>query len=243
MSRPTHGLRDSVCAVSRLKLSDEAGQFDVTVLQAALPRRVVLFAVGAGGNPERHLPLLSTLSAHGVTVVAPHFDRLVTPVVDEGHLHLRERRLRMAIDAVASHGTAVAGIGHSIGASVLLALAGARLWMGPGRPLEIPHEPRLTRLALMTPPTRFFQAPGALDNVRVPILAWAGTMDDITPPDQTELLASALRDRVPFDLRVEEGAGHFSFMHVPPPNVVEPLADRDEFLARLSAELVRFADA
>ena len=36
--------------------SDDA--FSVSVIDARLPRRVVLFAAGAGGNPERHQDLL-----------------------------------------------------------------------------------------------------------------------------------------------------------------------------------------
>jgi hypothetical protein len=38
---------------------------------------------------------------------------------------------------------------------------------------------------------------------------------------------------------VAEGAGHFSFMHAPPPGVREPLPDRARFLEALSRDLVR----
>jgi hypothetical protein len=41
--------------VPRLSLVDGAEAFDVTVLEAAAPSRVVLFGVGRGGDPERHL--------------------------------------------------------------------------------------------------------------------------------------------------------------------------------------------
>lgn len=63
----------------RQTLVDGAGSFDVTVLEGGSRSLVVLFAVGGGGNPERHLPLLSTLAASGYTVVAPHFERLTSP--------------------------------------------------------------------------------------------------------------------------------------------------------------------
>jgi hypothetical protein len=36
----------------------------------------VLFAAGAGGDPERHRPLLDHLAVHGCQVIAPCFDRL-----------------------------------------------------------------------------------------------------------------------------------------------------------------------
>ena len=87
----------------------------------------------------------------------------------------------------------------------------------------------------------FFQAPGALDGVRTPILAWVGGRDTITPPSQGEMIRRALRDRVAVDVRMEEGAGHFSFMHNPPPHAEETLENRDAFLARLTAEVVTFA--
>lgn len=231
---------DSVCRVSKLELSDDLGSFEVTRFEARESRRIALFSVGAGGNPERHLPLLAALAEHGFTVVAPHFVRLVTPTVNDDDLLLRARRLRLTLDAVAPPNASVVGIGHSIGATLLLALAGAQVWMRPGHRLLIERDARLKRLALLTPPTRFFEAPGALDDVRVPVLVWAGAMDDITPPDQSELLKRGLENRVPFELRVEQGAGHFSFMDVPPPNVIEPLENREAFLARLSTDIIRF---
>ncbi len=54
------------------------------------------------------------------------------------------------------------------------------------------------------------------------------------------LLKEALGARVPVELRVREGAGHFSFMHDPPPGTTEPLADRDAFLAEVTAAACRF---
>ncbi len=224
-------------------MADESGAFGVTLLEVAEPRGTVLFSVGAGGNPERHLPLLSSLAARGFTVVAPHFERITAPsVTDEDLLH-RVRRLRQALDLVASSDAIVVGVGHSIGATVLLALAGGRVWMRPGHKLSINRDDRLRKLALLSPTTGFFQAPGALDDVRVPILAWVGAKDTITPPAHAELLKQALQDRASVEVRIERDAGHFSFMHTPPPSAIETLPDRDEFLARLTADVIRFAEA
>lgn len=227
--------------MGRLDLTDESGSFVVTRLEGAEPDRTVLFSVGAGGNPERHLPLLAALAERGFTVVAPHFERITPAGVTDEHLLLRARRLRQTLDSVAAPDAAVVGVGHSIGATMLVALAGGQVWMGPGRPLSIDRDERLRRLVLLTPTTGFFQAPGALDDVRVPILAWTGAKDTITPPSHAELIRLALEDRAPVEVRIENDASHFSFMHVPPPNATESLADRDEFLARLTAEVVRFA--
>jgi len=45
--------------VKTLSSMDDATPFDVMRLDSDEPSRVVLFAVGAGGSPERHLPLRS----------------------------------------------------------------------------------------------------------------------------------------------------------------------------------------
>jgi pimeloyl-ACP methyl ester carboxylesterase len=224
----------------KLSLTDGAETFDVTVLEAAAPRRVVLFAVGGGGNPERHLSLLTYLAEQGCTAVAPHFERLTSPKVSDHDLLLRARRLRLALDRVARPGLLVAGVGHSIGAATLVALAGGQVWIRPGETLAIEPDGRLDRLVLLAPATGFFRAPGALDAVRTPILAWAGTHDTITPSAQAQLLEHELGARIPVEVRVAEGAGHFSFMNVPPPQSIEPLLDREGFLASLALEVGRF---
>lgn len=221
-------------------MKDETGSFNVTLVEGVAPTRVVLFAVGGGGNPERHLPLLKSLAAHGCIVVAPHFERLASARPTDGELLLRARRQRLALDAVAPLELRTAGVGHSIGATILIALAGGEVWMGPGHPLSISPEPRLERLVLLAPATQFFQAPGALDAVRTPLLVWAGTEDVTTPPPQAMFLAESLGTRVPVDVRIRDGAGHFSFMNEPPPQATEPLPDRNAFLDELAAEVCRF---
>jgi dienelactone hydrolase len=226
--------------VTTRSLRDGDDGFDVTLVEADDPTHLILFAVGGGGNPERHLPLLTTLAGHGCTVVAPHFERLVAPEPTDHDLLLRARRLSRAIDFIARPGLPVAGVGHSIGCTMLLALAGGQVWMRAGHRLAIAPDPRLERLALFTPATGFFQAPGALDTVRTPILAWAASADTVTPPAQATVLRQAIDPGVTVEVRLVEGAGHFSFMNQPPPHVVEPLADREAFLADLAEDVCRF---
>jgi predicted dienelactone hydrolase len=221
-------------------LQDGSESFEVSVHEAARISPVVLFAVGAGGKPERHATLLDALAKSGCTVVAPHFERLASPVPSEVDLTLRARRLSLALDAFVQPGTTAVGVGHSIGAATLVALAGAQMWLGPGRRVNIAPDGRLTRLALLAPPTGFFQAPEALDAVRVPILAWAGSEDGITPPAQTEWLAHAMSGWQTVDVRVTAGAGHFSFMDLPPPQTTEPLPNKQAFLREYSSEVCRF---
>lgn len=221
-------------------LQDGSESFEVSVREAHELSPVVLFAVGAGGNPERHATLLEALAESGCTVVAPHFQRLTSPVPTEAELTLRARRLCLALSALAQPNSTVVGVGHSIGATTLVALAGGQMWLGLGRRVNIRADGRLTRLGLLAPPTGFFQATGALNAVRVPILAWVGSEDVITPPAQSEWLAQAMSDWQTVEVRVIDGAGHFSFMDQPPPQIVEPLKNKQEFLRQHSVELCKF---
>ena len=54
----------------KLWLNDGSDSFAVTLLEATEPTLVVLFAVGGGGDPERHLPLLANLAKSGCLVIA-----------------------------------------------------------------------------------------------------------------------------------------------------------------------------
>jgi alpha-beta hydrolase superfamily lysophospholipase len=201
---------------------------------------VVLFAVGGGGNPLRHLPLLVALAADGSTVVAPHFQRLTSAAVSDSALLEGVCRLQGALHALGPPGLPVAGVGHSLGAALLLALAGGQMWTLAGHRISIAPEPRLDRLALLAPATDFFQVPGALDAVRTPIAAWAGAADLLTPAAQAARLKTALQGRVPVDVQLVEGAGHFSFMNELPPGVTDSLANREAFLAGLATAVGRF---
>jgi predicted dienelactone hydrolase len=221
-------------------LQDGAESFIVSVHEAAENSPVVLFSVGAGGQPERHATLLNALAESNCTVVAPHFERLASPIPTEADLILRARRLSLTLDTFVQPDAKAAGVGHSIGAATLVALTGAQMWLGIGQRVNITLDSRLTRLALLATPTGFFQAPGALDAVRVPILAWVGSKDGITPPIQTEWLAHAMCDWQTVDVRVTDGAGHFSFMDLPPPQTTEPLPNQQAFLREYSSEVCKF---
>lgn len=226
--------------ISKRLLNDGVDSFEVTVLEAAEPSHVVLFSVGAGGNPERHLPLLTTLVDHGCSVAAPHFARLVSSIPTEDDLLLRARRLRLALDHVMRPGLPAAGVGHSIGATMLLALVGAQARTRAGQCISVAPEKRFDRLVLLAPATDFFRAPGALDDVRLPILAWAGTKDQITPPAQAAFLNDAIEASAPVEIHIVEGAGHFAFMNHPPPQTTDPFPNRDAFLADLAEITCRF---
>lgn len=219
-------------------LSDGPIPFDVTLLEAAAPCRVVLFAAGRGGNPLRHLPLLRCLAEQRCTVIAPHFEQLASPIPAEEELHSRARRLDVAVRSLAPAALPIAGVGHSMGAAMLLMLAGGQAWTLARKQILLESGISFDKLALFAPPTDFFRAPGALDAVHTPILVWAGSMDVITPPAQAEFLRDVLGARV--EVRVVDGAGHFTFMNEPPPHVVDPHPDRNAVLASLAAEVGQF---
>jgi len=212
---------------------------NILTLGPADPERVVLFAAGAGGDPERYRPLLDQLAAHGCQVVAPHFERLVARQASTGELRARPLGLAEALHERAAADVPVVAVGHSIGGWALLCLAGATPWGRDGVPIEVPREPRLRRLALYAPAVGWFQAPGALDAVTVPILVYVGESDEVTPVAQALHLRTAPAQ---VDVRVVPRAGHFSFMNVPPPGTSEdPAFDRDQFLTDVADATTEFA--
>ncbi|WP_158801126.1 alpha/beta hydrolase family protein [Streptomyces sp. NRRL S-37] len=203
--------------------------------------RVVLFATGAGGDPERYRPLLEHLAAHDCQVIAPYFERFAAREATTAELLARPVGLVEALRRWASEDASVVVVGHSIGGWAGLCLAGATPWGRDGRPLDVPREPRVGRLVLYAPATGWFAAPGALDAVKAPMLVYAGEMDTITPVEQAVRLKSAPAQ---VDLRIVPEAGHFSFMDTPPPGTTESEGfDRARFLTDLAQATLEFAVA
>ncbi|MCB9707155.1 MAG: alpha/beta hydrolase [Myxococcales bacterium] len=222
-------------------LDDGRERFDVTLIEPARRAASVLFVAGRGGDPTRHRPLLEALAGRGCKVIAPHLDFLASPTPSAAELVARGRRLSLALEAFAEPGEALTGVGHSLGASLLLGLAGARLWTRSAECVELRTRPALRRLCLLAPALDSVQAPGALDAVATPIVAWAGTEDPFVAPGRLDLLVAGVGSRASVELRVIDGANHFSFMDRPPPQSRETLPDRAVFLAGLHDELARIA--
>lgn len=225
---------------SKQTLEDGEGTFELTVLKPLLPRAVVLFAAGAGGAPERHMPLLEAVSACGATVVAPSFSRLTNAIPTAAELAARTERMQAALDALGETCLPIAGLGHSIGTVVLLISAGATACTFAGEVIHAPLDRSVHKLALMAPPGQFFSAPEALDGVEAQVAIWAGGVDEITPPSQATFIQQAIKAERPVDLHIAEGAGHFSFMDLPPPHVTDPLENREAFLGDLARQVASF---
>jgi pimeloyl-ACP methyl ester carboxylesterase len=123
---------------------------------------------------------------------------------------------------------------------MLLVMAGGRAQTLAGQRISVAPKINFDRLVLFTPATDFFRAPGALASVDASILLWSGAKDTVTPPAQAAFLKEALEPTLPVEVRLVEEAGHFTFMHEPPPHVADPHPDRDAFLASLTSDVCRF---
>jgi pimeloyl-ACP methyl ester carboxylesterase len=226
------------------QIRDGAETFNVMVVDAnQSSKRLVFFAVGRGGNPERHLPLLRSVAALGCTVIAPQFDMLTSLVPSKAELEKRVRRLETSAAQYLKAELPIIGIGHSIGTVKLLALAGGEAQTLAGDMVMSGSTLKFDRLALFAPPTDFFRRPGALKSVRVPIRIWVGAKDSITPPAQAQFLKEVLSLQGPIDICHDEEAGHFSHMDELPPNITDSHPNRSKFLASLANDVGRFVIA
>ena len=115
------------------------------------------------------------------------------------------------------------------------------MWLRTGQRVSVETDERLTKLALLAPPTGFFRAPSSLRTIQIPIEVWIGSVDDVTPPSQSEWLAQQLKNQQIVNIHMTQSAGHFSFMDKMPPNVIEPLQDKQAFLRQYSSAICRFA--
>jgi pimeloyl-ACP methyl ester carboxylesterase len=226
------------------QVRDGAEAFDVTVVDASqTSKRLVSFAVGRGGNPERHFPLLRSVAALGCTVIAPQFDMLTSLVASKAELEKRVRWLGVSAAQYFKADLSIIGIGHSIGTVTLLALAGGEAQTLAGDTVIPRSKLKFDRLALFAPPTDFFRRPGALKSVRVPIRIWVGAKDSITPPAQAQFLKEVLSLQGPIDICLDEEAGHFSYMDELPSNITDSHPNRRKFLASLANDVGLFVIA
>jgi len=239
---------------------------DGPVADGAFP--LVVVSHGSGGSHLAYRTLAAHLARRGFVVALPEHPRNNrdddTLAGTDTLLAERPRQASLAIDRVYADAAlgphllpdTVAVVGHSMGGYTALALAG-------GEPTAFAHEtpdrqpravpvtpdPRVKALVLLAPATPWFMAPGALRNVRVPILMRTAERDPHTPGWQAEIVERGLAEGVPLDHRVIPNAGHFSFlapfpaeMTNPafPPSQDPPGFDRERFHQELNAEIEAF---
>lgn len=198
---------------------------------------------------------------------------------DENLLN-RSRQLCAALDAalarpeVAPERAAV--LGHSLGGFTAAAVAGGNAMTLPREVIAAHRTPtgelalpadELARLAyplptqrhravgaliLLAPGLGYFQATGALAELRGPILVRTAEHDPICPTGGVRLALRSLAAGVHLDLAEVAGAGHFSFQSPFPPALCRPDFppandppgfDRAAYQRTLAAELVAFLRA
>ncbi|RRO16881.1 hypothetical protein EIL87_11335 [Saccharopolyspora rhizosphaerae] len=199
-------------------------------------RGILLFGPGAGGDPARYQRLLTAASEAGFTVAAPEHERFDGRAVTDEQMRDRAVGLKAALAEVDRGDLPVVAAGHSAGGWAALCLAGAQPWGRDRRPVEVPVEPRISRLVLVAPTLEWFRGPGALDEVTADVVAMVGAEDRVTPPENADLLRGA---PVRTDVRTYQGVGHLDFLSSPPPGVgTTPGLDHEAFLDRLTTDFV-----
>jgi predicted dienelactone hydrolase len=222
---------------------------------------VVAPSHGGGGANTLYRAVCTHLAEQGFVVVAPEHpgshrrdNRLQGTLQD---LADRPRHLALAVDAVLADAelgpradaARLAVIGHSLGGTTALALAGGVPYMLDGTPVPVQADPRVMSLVLLAPAAGWFGAPGALRAVAVPILLLQAEHDDITPGWQGELVRRGVADPARVTARTVAGAGHFSFLSPFPPErrvpgfapALDPAGfDREAFHRELPLEVSGF---
>lgn len=198
------------------------------------PCGILLFAPGAGGDPTRYERLLHAANDAGFVVASPSHgltERFSDDVVRE-----RVSALVAPLADIGRDDLPVVAAGHSLGGCATLCLAGARPRNRQGETFDVTVESRVSRVVVLAPATGWFSGPDAFEGFTVPITAFVGSQDVITPPRTAELLRTA---PVGADLRTYDGVGHFDFMWPLPSNKVPtPGLDHDAFYERFTRDFV-----
>jgi predicted dienelactone hydrolase len=104
-------------------------------------------------------------------------------------------------------------------------------------------------LVLLAPALPWFMAPGALDEVRAPLLVRTAELDELAPPAFVERILRGLPAATRVDYAVVPGGGHFAFFTPFPPALVRPGFapsqdppgfDRAGYQPRLFADVLEF---
>jgi pimeloyl-ACP methyl ester carboxylesterase len=151
---------------------------------------------------------------------------------------MRERAVGLAesLRETSRQDLPVIAAGHSAGGWAALCLAGAQPWGRNRQPNTLPVEPRVTKVVALAPTVGWFQAQGALDNLRVPVVVLTGGADVVTPPATADILRAA---PAKINVQTYEGVGHLDFLSTRPPAVTPtPGLDHESFIKSLAADFV-----
>lgn len=161
----------------------DARKVPVLVVVPAKPRGVVLFSHGGGSPLAGYRPVIDRLVAAGYAVAAPTYtDSADIPQAQRTSLQAAFATRVTDIAVTSGYaGTRFAGlpqaaVGHSYGALTSLMAGGAYAPMVPG---TVPAVRAVVMFSSPGPIPGLSQAPGALDQVKVPTLLVTGTADTV----------------------------------------------------------------
>jgi predicted dienelactone hydrolase len=215
--------------------SENLGLYSLDIsIDAPLTKGVyplILISHGSGGSHFVYRTLAHYLSRNGFIVGMPEHpfnnrnDNTLQGTVE--NLINRPRHLQIAIDwffkserfSKFLKPDAVSIIGHSMGGYTALALAGGIPTSFPSKSLDrqsqridVLPDSRIKALVLLAPGTVWFQADGALREVKVPILMLSAEKDPYTPYYHAQIVLDGIINKEKVQHRVVENAGHFSFL-------------------------------
>jgi len=243
--------------------------FDAPVAGERLP--LVAISHGNGGTPWGYRGLAAHLAQAGFAVALiehPGNSRSDNSLADTpANLANRPRHVCLALDAAFADATVgphlvpgrAAVIGHSLGAYTALAVAGGHPMALPNQtpdgvahPVPVEFDPRVHALVLLAPALPWFMGPGALADVRVPLLVRTAEHDELTPPSFVERILRGLPAGTRMDYQVVPNGGHFAFISPVPPALAVPGSlpaqdppgfDRAAYQPRLYADVLAFLRA
>jgi len=251
---------------------ERVGRYEMTVAMnapvSAGTHVLVVISHGSGGSNVAYRTLAKSLAQDGFVVALqlhPRNNRDDNSLADtDTLLENRPRELRAAIDCMFDSSNfrehlvrdTAAVIGHSMGGYTALALAGGRPIAGPHetedhrpRVIRVDPDPRLKALVLLAPATPWFQAPGALRNVRLPILMRTADNDEHASGWFSEIVKRGVGEPRLVEHKVVANANHFAFLSPFPPDMTTPDFapsqdppgfDRPRFLEQLANDISAF---
>jgi len=239
---------------------------DGTIAEGEYP--LVVISHGSGGSHLVYRTLAAHLVENGFVVAMPEHpgnNRNNNELQGKAaNLEARPRHLRLVIDRLHAddaigkrlRADAAAIVGHSMGGYTALAVAGGKpmafvheVAAGQEREITVTADDRVKALVLLAPAVAWFMAPGALTEVRVPILMLTAEHDQHTPMGHAEILKNGLADASLLEHRVVKGAGHYSFLSPFPaamanpgfaPSQDPPGFDREAFHREMHTEVLLF---